>query len=555
VIKPARINSLASVKPQTMEPGDYSAIVCRAPDRLRIVNAYDDIIEVVRSALEMFQVPFTFYYKSKATCAFKMQGSPFMAQGCNQDTTIEIKRVVACALKKLQEISWHVVTNTDIGKLSTNSCIFLRRILVTDQITKNKLSRDGNIFTFSPSGISNILLIDVPHQIEKDLVDAVSVLCSVKDYKLLENVDGVIITSRINLSGFTWGATGDSAIAVRRMILEVIRTARRHKYDLVTNLNLKGTTDSLMFQHKMSLSDSAEDMFAMSLNRNDRLRLLCAPSYVVTSTEELVTDNWGVQGCKEKAGDCSEFKLYGTPWWADGETAVKSRFLIAVIIAKFKSLGWEVAATVDVSRKLNDKTVFIFRQCPPETQEWAVLSFHESDKMRFLSSTDTFMLTDGIDRILDAADATKTISYYWKAKQWTLRGVPFSGHSTYGVDQRLIIHLLSRIMKHFHKQGWRLVASADISAKYHSGNNNSYPLDTHSWFLLHDPDSMIVSEAVINMDIDCEGCAGHDDEFENQIAVDEIKSERSKLRYFTRVVLPAAFIVFLILYYVYSIVL
>ena len=179
-----------------MEPGDYSAIVCRAPDRLRIVNAHDDIVEVVRNALEAGPVPFTFYYKSKATCAFKMLGSPFMAQGCNQETTIEIKRVVSCALKKLQEISWHVVTNTDIGKLSTNSCIFLRRILVTDQITKNKLSRDGNIFTFSPSGISNILLIDVPHHIEKDLVDAISALCSVKDYKLLENVDGVIITSR-----------------------------------------------------------------------------------------------------------------------------------------------------------------------------------------------------------------------------------------------------------------------------------------------------------------------------------------------------------------------
>ena len=85
-----------------------------------------------------------------------------------------------------------------------------------------------------------------------------------------------------------------------------------------------------------------------------------------------------------------------------------------------------MAATVDVSRKLNDKTVFIFRQCPPETQEWAVLSFHESNKMRFLSSTDNFMLSDGIDRILNAADATKTISYYWKAKQWTLSGVPFS---------------------------------------------------------------------------------------------------------------------------------
>jgi len=66
---------------------------------------------------------------------------------------------------------------------------------------------------------------------------------------------------------------------------------------------------------------------------------------------------------------------------------------------------------------------------------------------------------------------------------------------------------------------------------------------------------MIVSQDVRNMDIDCEGCVAQDDEFENQLAVDEIKSEKSKLRYFIRVVLPAAFIVFLILYYVTSIVL
>ena len=48
---------------------------------------------------------------------------------------------------------------------------------------------------------------------------------------------------------------------------------------------------------------------------------------------------------------------------------------------------------------------------------------HESDKIRFLSnSPEQFVLADAVDRILDAADMTQNISYYWKAKQWQIKG-------------------------------------------------------------------------------------------------------------------------------------
>ena len=255
-------------------------------------------------------------------------------------------------------------------------------------------------------------------------------------------------------------------------------------------MNTKGTTDSLLFQHKKSLqADLKEEMMMISLNRDDRMRLIACPGSIISVVEEVITQHWegGLQHSKEKTGFW-EFKLSGYPWWADGQETVKSRYLIGNIIMKLKSLGWEVAVTLDVSRRLNDKAVFVFRQCPPQTQPFAVLSFHERDKIRFLaSSNDGKELEEGIDRILSSANIVQDTKPYWKAKQWKIRGVPFSGAYCWGEDQRMILLLLTRVMKLLHQQGWRIVTSADVSAKYFKSKDQEYPLDNHSWFLLYDP--------------------------------------------------------------------
>ena len=57
-----------------------------------------------------------------------------------------------------------------------------------------------------------------------------------------------------------------------------------------------------------------------------------------------------------------EFKLSGNPWWASGEESVEARYLIGALLSQLKHHGWEVGATLDVARKMQDKTVFIMRQ-------------------------------------------------------------------------------------------------------------------------------------------------------------------------------------------------
>ena len=152
--------------------------------------------------------------------------------------------------------------------------------------------------------------------------------------------------------------------------------------------------------------------------------------------------------------------------------------------------------------------------------KWAVLSFHENDKLRFMSNSDKKeTVLDGINKILEASgQIQRGPEDYWKAKQWKLKGNPFMGMKFWGgMDLRLMVHHLTKILKLLHSEGWRLVASADVSAKVvrivRDGRDESYSLDSHSWFLLQDPDMRLDTRL-------------ETESLTDQFVVDEIISER-----------------------------
>ena len=137
---------------------------------------------------------------------------------------------MAKIIADLQGIHWHIAVNSDdFGHRSANSCMFFRKVAVSDQ-----RKRDGEVFIFSPSGEGSILLIDVPDRIERDLVHSIAAACTMETYELLDTRDGAVLTSRLNMGGLAWSATGDQAISVRKMILSFVQAARGHKYELVS---------------------------------------------------------------------------------------------------------------------------------------------------------------------------------------------------------------------------------------------------------------------------------------------------------------------------------
>ena len=144
-----------------IESRDYCALFCREPNRLRIVNSHHEVVEVVRTSFADVGIETSFYAKSQGSCAFKISGSPFSR---NSEKSVKISRALALVVQNLQGLSWSLVTSTDVAKTNTNSCLFFRKIRIETP------SLNGRIFTFAPTGGSNILLVDVPRDIETEIV-------------------------------------------------------------------------------------------------------------------------------------------------------------------------------------------------------------------------------------------------------------------------------------------------------------------------------------------------------------------------------------------------
>ena len=59
---------------------------------------------------------------------------------------------------------------------------------------------------------------------------------------------------------------------------------------------------------------------------------------------------------------------------------------------------------------------------------------------------------------------------YGRSYEWQVAGIPFSGLG-FG-DQKVMIHLLTKILRKMNLSGWKLVASADVSSKYINTKNH-----------------------------------------------------------------------------------
>ena len=97
----------------------------------------------------------------------------------------------------------------------------------------------------------------------------------------------------------------------------------------------------------------------LSLNRNDRIRLIDCPKEVVDAVGQCINQYWpgGIQETRQHER-CVEYKLKGYPWASHGDEAINSRFLITHILQSLVAVGWVVMSALDISRRVNDKVTY-----------------------------------------------------------------------------------------------------------------------------------------------------------------------------------------------------
>ena len=97
----------------------------------------------------------------------------------------------------------------------------------------------------------------------------------------------------------------------------------------------------------------------LSLNSKDRIRLIDCPQEVVDAVGRSINQYWpgGILDTR-RYERCVEYKLKGHPWASHGDDAIKSHFVVTLIMQSLVAVGWAVMSALDISRQINDKVSY-----------------------------------------------------------------------------------------------------------------------------------------------------------------------------------------------------
>lgn len=468
---------------------EYMCIAVRETDKLRIVLGTDREISIIRQVIEeswpkgIQQETF----KMNGVHEFKLKGNPFCAGTSSSDAIIS-RKMAGNVLHRLYRDGWKLQMSSDLTQTTD----------LTTWIFKQDTTSICPSLPFLIVGLSSydsLMVLNGPmdlHQTFKDVIEK-SWPQGIQRWTYENDV------LMIKLKGNPWYANGEDTVHARVILHTLIGALQVKQWKLYGNSNLRSSANTLFFEHDPNIVPGiqfspipgmqfSQSHFTISFNSHDLLRLIGAPEGLVSAVRNTLQTFWsrGIQEERSYAGSW-QFKLRGTPWWASGDEAVDSRFLVLKVLEALQAYGWSVAASVDCSRKDSDKSSVIFKTSQPTQSHFFCISLHETDKLRLINAPEDVakICQDVIQS--QYLLGIQRVQLYGKSLEFKFVGNPWScgidGHD--GIHGRnMLLHIFRALAGRF----WRPVTSADVSAKYiHQENGPDYPLDVDSIFFTYDP--------------------------------------------------------------------
>jgi len=210
-------------------------------------------------------------------------------------------------------------------------------------------------------------------------------------------------------------------VGVRRFILELVAEFETVEYRFYGTINLKGIVDCLFFlsrkpkgaplasavrpyattnvKWKAAPHPQLPKFWVLSLDRSDRIRVITSGSHRSPKRPELhrildvlkktIATYW-LEGLEREGEyfDSYELQLGGTPWdESETKNGLAPRMLMTVMFEELLKIGWKVHCTVDITRDLNDKSIFVFKSAPPECWHHFCMALDGYDKLRLVRYT------------------------------------------------------------------------------------------------------------------------------------------------------------------------
>eukprot|EP00794_Sanderia_malayensis_P017978 gene17978-19775_t len=456
---------------------EYMCITFRTTDRIRLLYAEDRVISAVKEAILQHWLKGVQEETTKFGSAheFKLRGNPFYIAS-SAENAIKARKLACNILHRLYNIGWKLLISSDLARTSDLTTWFFHK----EQLQPSQY----DMGCISVSSSDKLQFINFPPAV----MQAFQAVVQQAWPQEIQKTKYIGDTLEIKLRGNPWRSWGGAEnIQSKTLIRMLINNVSSKQWGLYGSANLKDTADSLFFRYDslQPLDGSLATVFAISLNKNDRLRCIDAPAGVSECVKKVIVDHWhrGLQKEQPKFNS-HEFKLAGTPWWASGTEAIDSRMLVCRVLQGLMSIGWRVQIGLDLSRKENDKSILMFQRCAPTAAQVFCLSLNETDKIRLINAPENVVtaLRGEVGRTwLFGVSRERNDQACFEMK---LNKNPWS----YGINGHDGLHgrvMLSYLIQTCAQLGWFVILSADVSAKFvHQENGPDYPIDVHSmWFL------------------------------------------------------------------------
>ena len=424
-------------------------------DQVQICNADDDVISIVRNNLVRNYKGIQKESRKDDVYLFKCKGYPF-STNYSTDHQMFIK-CMCFLLKDMCEAGYIKVFSGDFNWYIDLSAWFFYK-------SPGAVAKDIEFCAVDLWSWDKLKLFNCENQI-----------CEAIKYTVHENWRGIQkaeqdeLSYQLKLKGYPWSrSSGDDAVKNRMLIMKILQTMASYGWTLYSATNIDNFTDTLFFCRKRNLYISHEfcsSILAISLNQNDRLRLINADGGVIEAIKTVIRGNWSEI---QKEGDYHgsyEFKLKGTPWWVRGEKSLPSVSLLCAIFVQLRRMGWKAIMNLDISRSDHDKGVFFFIRMPPKESYYCALSLKDSGYIYGVHLHEKIQatLTQVFTPYFELRPSSKTPAMNYAIK-WTIMACPWSssGTSTMRFNGQLLMAAMVNAMVGFN---YHLCSSADISSK------------------------------------------------------------------------------------------